>query len=401
MKAIVEAITEIGEDVKAFEAKPNLDVDSSKLEMLKHESTTRLSGLMQAARNHAMASGLSPVSLLDGAAGHLSSNVVEIIKLLKIRRTARRSRSSMSIRDMVGRDAKGANGAFDKEYGTTPPSRSESRNQNVVIDRAPSVASIRPPLGRNMTSERSSPSSTSGLNAASAPHPPSSHLGTQNQLSSRSLGEPGNQLRANVTSYQSATSQARSDSFDLERKASVASNGREQRAMVEPRNGMSNGNGYRPDERGVNPTPPPPPMRSASGSANDRYAPSRNRGRSSDESEASSHMQPVTAQSASRNQGGLAEVRVQDDGERSPGVGYASGEGSEEEWEELKVSHKSLDPERVVTDISAIPQCPIFCTRQLNPKSLSCHTNKSTDSSSYRTPLGSHRYRFLHRCCCW
>jgi hypothetical protein len=125
MKAIVEAITEIGEDVKAFELHPNLDVDASRLESLKHESTTRLNNLMQAARNHAMASGLSPLSLLDAAAGHLSSNVVEIIKLLKIKRSEKSKndmrRSSLSIKDMVNRsnEVKNANGSWEKEYGSS------------------------------------------------------------------------------------------------------------------------------------------------------------------------------------------------------------------------------------------------------------------------------------------
>jgi hypothetical protein len=34
MKAVVEAVTEVGEDVKAFEAHPNIDVDVSRLESL-------------------------------------------------------------------------------------------------------------------------------------------------------------------------------------------------------------------------------------------------------------------------------------------------------------------------------------------------------------------------------
>lgn len=111
MKAIVEAVTNIGEDVKQFEEDPNLDVDPSRLESLKHESTTCLSGLMNAARNHAMASGLSPVSLIDAAAGHLSVNVVELIKLLKIRRSGKTREilnSRMSIGDMVRRGSENA-----------------------------------------------------------------------------------------------------------------------------------------------------------------------------------------------------------------------------------------------------------------------------------------------------
>jgi hypothetical protein len=107
MKAIVEAATAIGEDVKSFEEAPNLDVDASRLESLKHESTTCLSKLMNAARNHAMSSGLSPVSLIDAATGHLSDNIVQLIKLLGKRRSSQNrdilNSTRMSIGDMVRR----------------------------------------------------------------------------------------------------------------------------------------------------------------------------------------------------------------------------------------------------------------------------------------------------------
>lgn len=102
MKGVVVATADISEDVKAFEANPNLDVDVSQLESLKHQSTSTLNGLMQAARNHAMSSGLSPVSLLDAAAGHVTANVVEIIKLLKIRRVGKPDpRNSIFMRESI------------------------------------------------------------------------------------------------------------------------------------------------------------------------------------------------------------------------------------------------------------------------------------------------------------
>lgn len=93
MKAVVLAISEISDDVKAFEADPNMDIEPSTLENFKHQSTATLNSLMTAARNHAMSSGLSPVSLVDAAAGHVSSNVIEIVKLLKIRKTVKPSES--------------------------------------------------------------------------------------------------------------------------------------------------------------------------------------------------------------------------------------------------------------------------------------------------------------------
>lgn len=97
MKAVVLAISEISDDVKAFEADPNMHVEPSTLENFKHQSTATLNSLMSAARNHAMSSGLSPISLVDAAAGHVSSNVIEIVKLLKIRKTVKPSESGASL----------------------------------------------------------------------------------------------------------------------------------------------------------------------------------------------------------------------------------------------------------------------------------------------------------------
>jgi len=222
MKAIVEAITEIGEDVKAFEARPNLDVDVSRLESLKHESTTRLNSLMQAARNHAMASGLSPVPLLDAAAGHLSANVVELIRLLKIRRSAqsrdmRRRGSNLSIKEMVNRgDLKSANGNFDREYGVE-----ERLKESPAVARRPAdLPALSRPIDRIATPVETRPNGFNPAAAASAP-----------------------QFRIN--SFQSASSGHRSDSFDLEREVSVTS---DRQAPVRPtvgtRNINSSGHGY-------------------------------------------------------------------------------------------------------------------------------------------------------------
>ncbi|OCF59557.1 hypothetical protein L486_02224 [Kwoniella mangroviensis CBS 10435] len=241
MKAIVEAITEIGEDVKAFEAHPNLDVDVSRLESLKYESTNRLNALMQAARNHAMASGLSPVSLLDAAAGHLSTNVVEIIKLLKIRRSGQnremsRRRSSMSIKDMVNRDQrekelKAVNGSWDREYGSQDRLSEQARSSPV---QNPPVMVRRP--SSDQASLRTGTPTDQRLNG-NHPAPSSLSAGTDRPAALR------------INSFQSTSSMARSDSFDLERKSSMMSDrngnpagqGHGQRTLVEARSGSGFG----------------------------------------------------------------------------------------------------------------------------------------------------------------
>jgi hypothetical protein len=430
MKAVVEAITAIGEDVKSFEAEPNLDVDASRLESLKHESTTRLSQLMQAARNHAMSSGLSPISLLDGAAGHLSANVVEIIKLLKIRRSVKlgRNRSSMSIKDMVSRDVRDvgaasaahqqpqhnqlspldpntglngstggarrdvqrANGNWDREYGPSPvepPSVTHTRGPSEMLrdDRQQSRASpvpIHPAESMNRTA------SAASVRSQLAPHasgPPTlapqiipgdpSHMLSDSptplsatslrQLPGGSLQEPPSQpLRVN--SYQSAASsqsQAKSDSFDLERKASViSSSGQGARAVVESAAVQGQGYGY-----GQQPQRPPYGTHGDSyqGSYQDRdqyqrsdsrqqQQPSNDqvqtgrlrqeppvirRGRISDESSDSSLVGPITARSPSGG-GQKIEPKVQE-ADEDEGHGYADNVGTEEEWDELKVGYSS------------------------------------------------------------
>lgn len=274
MKAVVEAVTEVGEDVKTFEAKPNIDVDVSRLESLKHESTARLNTLMQAARNHAMASGLSPVSLLDAAAGHLTTNVIEIIKLLKIKRSdknrdLRRRGSNMSIRDMVNRsnsrDFGKANGDWDREYGSRASSANGNHEERLRESPIPApiiTASTgmggRPspsPLNTQSYPQVSTPSELTPASASAHARPNGSNA------SSALMDRQNSQSHSfRVNSYQSASSQ-KSDSFDLERKASVSSNrGTDPRPMVESsRNGSLGPSGYNSNAASrVSPVPEAP-----------------------------------------------------------------------------------------------------------------------------------------------
>lgn len=54
---------------------------------LKSRVSATANNLITAAKNHASSTGLSPVSLLDAAASHLSTAVVELVKLVKVRPT--------------------------------------------------------------------------------------------------------------------------------------------------------------------------------------------------------------------------------------------------------------------------------------------------------------------------
>jgi hypothetical protein len=88
MKAVVVSCKAITEDVEAYENDETKDIDAEKKDRLyamKSQFSKGLSNLMVAAKTHANGMGISPVSLLDAAATHLTSTVVELIKLFGMR----------------------------------------------------------------------------------------------------------------------------------------------------------------------------------------------------------------------------------------------------------------------------------------------------------------------------
>ena len=92
MKAVVNAVTAIVEDVRAFERRPRRDraeVDVEALQALRERAEATLSNLVAAAKTHATSSGMSPVSLLDAAASHVSLTITEIGKTVCIRKATK------------------------------------------------------------------------------------------------------------------------------------------------------------------------------------------------------------------------------------------------------------------------------------------------------------------------
>ena len=87
MKAVVNAVTAIADDMRQFERRPRSDeVDLDVLRSLRDRAEATLSNLVVATKSHAMGAGMSPVSLLDAAASHVSSTITEIAKIAYIRR---------------------------------------------------------------------------------------------------------------------------------------------------------------------------------------------------------------------------------------------------------------------------------------------------------------------------
>lgn len=87
MKAVINAVTAISDDLRQFERRSRPDeVDLDALRSLRDRVEATLSNLVVATKSHATGAGMSPVSLLDAAASHVSSTITEIAKIAFIRR---------------------------------------------------------------------------------------------------------------------------------------------------------------------------------------------------------------------------------------------------------------------------------------------------------------------------
>lgn len=87
MKAVVNAVTAITDDLRQLERRPRSnEVDFDALRSLRDRAEATLSNLVVATKSHATGAGMSPVSLLDAAASHVSSTITEIAKIAFIRR---------------------------------------------------------------------------------------------------------------------------------------------------------------------------------------------------------------------------------------------------------------------------------------------------------------------------
>jgi len=90
MKGVVTSTTAIIDDVRSYEQRPSrADVDIEILRSLRERAEATLTNLVAASKTHATSSGMSPVSLLDAAASHVSVTLTEIAKMICIRKASR------------------------------------------------------------------------------------------------------------------------------------------------------------------------------------------------------------------------------------------------------------------------------------------------------------------------
>lgn len=85
MKAVVISVRHVTQDMGNLAS--NEDGSAQRRQALKTRVSATANNLITASKNYAASNGLSPVSLLDAAASHLTSAVVELIRLVKIRPT--------------------------------------------------------------------------------------------------------------------------------------------------------------------------------------------------------------------------------------------------------------------------------------------------------------------------
>lgn len=99
MKTVVNAVTNIIEDVRSFERRPQRersDIDLDALRSLGERADATLSNLVAATKTHATSSGMSPVSLLDAAASHVSVTITEIGRTICIRKATKAEQEQFS-----------------------------------------------------------------------------------------------------------------------------------------------------------------------------------------------------------------------------------------------------------------------------------------------------------------
>lgn len=129
MKTIVTICKSITKQVETSETQLSSDTTYTLYE-LKTRFSTALSDLLVAAKHHASGMGISPVSLLDSSAGHLTAVVVDLIKLVGMKENETESypssyntddRSPISLlRSQLNDDSDTSDLSFDQQGYPSP-----------------------------------------------------------------------------------------------------------------------------------------------------------------------------------------------------------------------------------------------------------------------------------------
>lgn len=90
MRTVVHAVSTINDDLRSFEQRSPREragLDEDAIRQIRERVDATLSNLVAAIKNHATSHGLSPVSLVDAAASHVSAAVITAIQTVMMRKS--------------------------------------------------------------------------------------------------------------------------------------------------------------------------------------------------------------------------------------------------------------------------------------------------------------------------
>ena len=99
VKSVIVAVRDITIDLG--DTKPNQDEAMQQRNRLRVKVSATANNLITASKNFASAKGLSPLSLLDAAASHLTSSIIELIRLVKVRPTPAQELEELEKNDVM------------------------------------------------------------------------------------------------------------------------------------------------------------------------------------------------------------------------------------------------------------------------------------------------------------
>jgi protein SPA2 len=177
MKSVVNAVTAMIDDVRAFERKAqrdHTDVDIESLQALRERAEATLSNLAVASKTHATSAGMSPVSLLDAAASHVSVTITEMGKSVQIRKATKVEQERFSMTQYSQSTSTPASGFVSNLRSideAKPPHQRKSSGLSVSSNKGRYYEATTSPYGRSTDPKRRPQSDNSSSEQTNSPPP--------------------------------------------------------------------------------------------------------------------------------------------------------------------------------------------------------------------------------------
>jgi hypothetical protein len=162
MKSVIVNVRRISQDID--EAPPSSGELAQQQAKLKSRVSVTANNLITASKNFVSASGLSPVSLLDAAASHLTAAVVELVRTVKIRPTPAGELEDDDDGQLEPVDTTGFFPVRDPRQDNNPPPFQGLRNNRISADSSMYSPLNSPRESTNMRPRSSGKESWAGRN---------------------------------------------------------------------------------------------------------------------------------------------------------------------------------------------------------------------------------------------